>query len=342
MRQRGRIALALLVVLAAAPSSASATTTFGANLGRAPDNPYTCGSFGFQSCSWESIQLTTGESGFPPVGTGRISRVRVRVGSVTGPMQIVVEEALRQDNPADPGHPTYACCKAINLSQVFTPAPNAITTVAVNLPVRQDAAPDPNTGYYVDDHLALSVLDPNVPIPASSDGNASDGGWFPAWQLGQERCCPYGTAGFVILFNADWDPADSAPGTGGSPPGGGGGGAGGVPITLGKLVRDSTRGTARLGVTVPGAGLLRLIDAARAAGSSRAAVAKKKALIKSIKRNTKKPGKVTVKIKPSKAGKAILRKKGKLKVKVRISFTPAGGTKSTTATKKIKLKLKRN
>lgn len=339
MRQRRRIVLALLVLLAAAPSSASAATTFGANLNRVPDNPYTCGSFGFQSCSWESIQLATGESGFPPVGTGRISRVHVRVGNVTGPMQIVVEEALRQDNPADPGHPTYACCKAINVSQVFTPAPNAITTVPVNLPVRQDAAPDPNTGYYVDDHLALSVLDPNVPIPASSDPNASMSGWFPAWQPGQERCCPYGTSGFVILFNADWDPTSSAPGTGGSP--GGAGGAGGAPITLGGLVRDPTNGTGRLRVTVPGAGLLRLIDAVRAASSSNAGIAKKKARVKSVKRKTTKPGKVTLKIKPSKAGKAILRKKGKLKVKVQVSFTPTGSTTATTETKKIKLKLER-
>jgi hypothetical protein len=82
--------------------------------------------------------------------------------------------------------------------------------VDVNLPVRQDAAPDPNSGYYVDDHLALSVLAPNVPIPASSDPNASFSGWFPAWSVGQERCCPLGDAGATILFNADWSPAASA------------------------------------------------------------------------------------------------------------------------------------
>lgn len=124
-------------------------------------------------------------------------------------MQIVVEQALRQDNPGDPGHPTYACCQAINASQVFTPKANAITQIPVNLPVRQDISPDPSTGYYVDQHLSLSVLAPNVPIPASTDPNGSFGGWFPAWKVGDERAGVYGGQGAVILFNADWSPAGS-------------------------------------------------------------------------------------------------------------------------------------
>jgi hypothetical protein len=184
---------------------ADATVTFGANLNRPVASSYTCGYFGFGSCSWESVDFNTHESGFPPVGRGLISRIRVRVGAVTGPMQIVVEQALRQDNPSDPGHPHYYCCKAIRASRVFTPRRNGITTLRVRLRVRQDASPDPHTGYYVDDHLALSVLAANVPIPASYDPNASDSGWFPAWQVGQERVGPYGTAGYVILFNADWN-----------------------------------------------------------------------------------------------------------------------------------------
>jgi hypothetical protein len=199
------VLLGLAGLAGAVPPVAQATVRFGANLNRSPNSPYTCSYFGFGSCSWESIEPNTHESGFPPVGLGRISRVRVRVGAVTGRMQIVVEEALRQDNPSDPGHPNYYCCKAVRASRVFTPGRNRITTLKVSLPVRQDSAPDPHTGYYVDDHLALSVLAPNVPIPASSDPNASDSGWGPAWRVGDERAGPYGTAGYVILFNADWN-----------------------------------------------------------------------------------------------------------------------------------------
>ena len=166
----GGLAIAFATVASAVtllvPAQSSAVT-FGANLARAPDN-------------------TT------------------RVGLVTGPMQVVVEQALRQDNPGDAGHPTYACCQAINASQVFTPAANAITQIAVNLPIRQDIAPDPRNGLYTDQHLALSVLAPNVPIPANIDQNGFYGGWFPAWRVGDERAGAYGGQGAVILLSADW------------------------------------------------------------------------------------------------------------------------------------------
>lgn len=216
-RRRARVTLAALAATAALlalPGAASAVT-FGADLSRAPDNTTTCFQF-FQpfvnapSCSFESQNPSTGESGFPPVGRGIVTRVRVRVGPVTGPMQIVVEQALRQDNPSDPGHPTYACCKAIQLSQVFTPNANAITEVPVNLSVRQDISPDPASGLYVDQHLALSVLAPDVPIPAVTDPGAAYGGWVPAWTLGQERVDAWGGAGATILFNADWTSCSKA------------------------------------------------------------------------------------------------------------------------------------
>ena len=223
---RKLVPVALLVAFAVAPTSASATT-FGANLSREANSPYTCITAQtfptyLSNCSAESIDLATGESSFPPAGEGVVSAVRVKVGPTTGPMQIVEEEALRQDNPADPGHPTYACCKAIAASAVFTPSANAITTVPVNFHVKQDLAPEAS-GYYVDQHLSLSVLDPNVPIPASTDPNAGVGLWFPAWKVGEERAGSYGTAGAMILFNADWEPAGG---------GGGGGGGGNAPLTL--------------------------------------------------------------------------------------------------------------
>jgi hypothetical protein len=214
------LALACAAAVAASilvPSTASAVT-FGANLGsRAPDNPTACNDpgwfffFTFDSCSFGSQNLSTGENGFPPTGRGVITKVRVKVGPTTGPMQIVVEEALRADNPSDPGHPTYACCKAVNASHVFTPTPNTTTEQNVSLPIRQDLAPDPATGLYVDQHLVLSVLAPNVPIPANLDPNAFFGGWFPAWKVGEERTGIYGGQGAVILFNADWS---SCPGAG--------------------------------------------------------------------------------------------------------------------------------
>ncbi len=321
------------------PASASATTTFGADLNnRQPNNPNTCGSFDpgpafgyppgtFDTCSFDFNNLATGESVFPPIGQGVISKVRVKVGGTSGPMQVVVEQALRKDNPGDPGHPTYACCQAVAFSKVFSPAPGTTHTENVNLPVRQDIAPDPASGYYVDQHLALSVLARNVPIPASSDSNSYLTGWFPAWHQGDERAGGYGTSGYVILMNADWDPA-----------GGGGAGAGGRAqgIRFGKA-RALRDGTARLPITLPGPGLLGITDDRVAAAAKR----KPKARVKRVKRNIAKAGKLTVRIRPSKSGKRTLRRKHKLKVTLRVIFTPSGAKSSAQTTKRLTLKLKR-
>lgn len=201
----------ILALLGAVPASGAAVT-FGANLARPADSPFTCTNVPSNlflqptTCTGQSINPATGESTFPPAGEGIVSAVRVRVGPTTGPMQIVVEEAIRQDNPFEPGKPNYACCSVAAMSQVFTPAANAVTTVPVNFRVRQAITPDAN-GYYVGHHLALSVLSPNVPIPAAIVPNSSYGLWFPAWQApGEQRVNPAGNSGLTILMNADWDP----------------------------------------------------------------------------------------------------------------------------------------
>ncbi len=215
MKERARLglvtALMATAVILAAPSSSSAVG-FGANLGRSANNTTTCNDITwtfpyanpYTSCSFSFQDLATGETSFPPSGQGVVNSVSVKVGPTTGPMQVVVEQALRKDNPGDPGHPTYACCQAILASQVFTPAAGTTTTVPVSLAVRQDTAPDPATGYYVDQHLALSVLAANVPIPANLDPNGYLTGWFPAWSVGDERAGGYGTSGGVILLHAEW------------------------------------------------------------------------------------------------------------------------------------------
>ena len=221
---RGNLVLILAsAVLSVAPASAGAVS-FGANLDRAADNTTTCLTaqsaypfvFNDSNCSVESIDPTTGEGTSPPAGEGVVTSFRVKVGATTGPMQIAEEEALRKDNPADPGHPTYACCSLVALSPVFTPAANSITTVPVNFKTKQSLTPE-ESGYYVDDHFSLSVLDKNVPIPAAADPNAGVGIWFPAWQTpGEERAGIYGTGGAVVLISGEWEAA-----TGAAPNGGG-------------------------------------------------------------------------------------------------------------------------
>lgn len=315
--------VAAIATLGPAVPAASSAASFGANLSRPADNTTTCNDPGwfvyytFNSCSFNSQDLTTGENAFPPAGQGVVTAVRVKVGPTTGPMQIVVEQALRKDNPGDPGHPTYACCQAINASQVFTPNANAITQIPVNLPVRQDLTPDPSTGYYVDQHLSLSVLAPNVPIPASIDSNAYYGGHFPAWQVGDERADTYGGQGAMILFNADWSQSSNA-------------GPGGGAVTIGNraTVKGNKVGipiTCQLDATC--SGLLQLL------GQGALAAAKGKVpLYGSISFSVPAHKTATVTVKLNSAGRKLLRKRRSARVAAKV--TVGGATSGSAVTLK--------
>ncbi|HEY6780874.1 MAG TPA: choice-of-anchor L domain-containing protein [Thermoleophilaceae bacterium] len=108
-------------------------------------------------------------------------------------------------------------------------------------------------------------------------------------------------------------------------------------------------GSATITIQVPGPGVVTAADSG-AAGAARLATAAgkrkrtkkaKRALIKPTKATATKAGPVTLKLKPTKAGKKLLKKKHKLKVKLAITFTPTGGTPKTqvkTITIKVKQK----
>jgi hypothetical protein len=210
-----------LAVALPAPASA---VTFGADLSVAPNVDFDCtltppvGGFqvssGAETCTWWTTGRIsdTSEGHIVPYGGGTIVRARVRVGPVSGPMQFVVMRSLRHPQSlADP-----ACCFPVGASEVFVPAPNAITTVPMNVPVRNDT--DPASGINNYDHIAISVLAPGVPIPAFYTGDQSlsaptGGGFYPAYTPGTERTTGmFGVVGFQTLINADLDP--TAPGAG--------------------------------------------------------------------------------------------------------------------------------
>ncbi|MFY9265613.1 MAG: hypothetical protein WAO61_09345 [Solirubrobacterales bacterium] len=224
------VCAATLAAVLALPTSATALT-FGADLNRPANMTTDCTtvapplwpiSTGASTCTWSTTAATLSpltESSVVPAGNGLVTQVRVKVGPTTGPMQIVVMRALRHPNAApDAG---AACCKSVATSAVFTPQANAITTIDTQFAVRNDKAPDPASGVYNFDQLALSVLAAGVPIPAHSTGNYSglaDSNvvFYPAWQsVGQERADGGGMGGYVVLMNADWretqGPAPDAP-----------------------------------------------------------------------------------------------------------------------------------
>jgi hypothetical protein len=101
-------------------------------------------------------------------------------------------------------------------------------------------------------------------------------------------------------------------------------------------------GSATVTIQVPGPGVVTATESG-SAGASRLATAakkKKKALVKPAKAIATKAGPVKLKIKPTKAGKKLLKKKHKLKVKLAITFTPTGGTPKTQV-QSITIKVKK-
>lgn len=104
-------------------------------------------------------------------------------------------------------------------------------------------------------------------------------------------------------------------------------------IVVGKAKLNKKNGTAKLPVTVPGAGILTAVDARFASASSAAASAKKKRLVKSATVTATAAGTVNVPLKPTKAARKILAEKGKVKVRVSLTFTPTGGLPATTTVK---------
>lgn len=289
------LALCVLCTLAlAALAHRADAVVFGADLEqRPPNNPLGCEVAGVlefppgsgsllltgspfpSSCTWTAHGRAPdfAETLTTPV-SGTVRQVQVRVGTVTGPMQVVVYSSLAVYDPNDSTRPpAVACCQVRALSQVFTPTPNAITTVDVNLPVVAQLTPPPGTNIAQNDSLGLSVLAAGVPVPAHHTGvydalaGAPIGGIYTrALGPGEERTAPAGLAGFQLLLRADVTPTGAGPGVGGAGQEGAGsagnsgsstvkGTCAGRPATIaGTDRRDVIRGTPRRDVIAAGAG----------------------------------------------------------------------------------------
>jgi hypothetical protein len=200
---------------------------------------------GAATCTWMNVgsllNLQAGTFVAPVAGT--VTQVAVRVGPVTGPMQVVVMRAFRDFNStASP-----VCCIEVARTPPFTPTPNAVTTIATALPVRKDVVPDPINNTVTFDSLALSVLAPNVPVPAFDTGSHDPSNfaipaaavYHPAVAPNQERFISSGVGGFQVLMAADVTP---------SPTGAGPAPAGNVtaPIALARRVIAVNNGALRL------------------------------------------------------------------------------------------------
>lgn len=115
-------------------------------------------------------------------------------------------------------------------------------------------------------------------------------------------------------------------------------------FTFGKTT--SKNGTASLGLVLPNPGTVTVYDAngPKVTVASVGAAKKKKkkvALIKKTVFTAPAAGPVTIKLKPTSAGKKLLKSKGKFKVKLAIAFKANEGTLVTTQHKTITVKAKK-
>lgn len=360
--QRFAVAACVLALLAGAPASAGAVT-FGADLSNAPNATLTCGQgvpplfitgVGSPSCLWFSASPTP----YAPA-SGTVTAVHVRVGAVTGPMQVVVMRSLYQNKAGDPGHPYFACCFVERYGPVFTPDANTTTTVATSLPMTEEPTPGPEdfTTNAAGDFLALSVLAPNVPIPVFVENNNADSGFYPA-PTEQSFPAPspnplfpstnlVGNGTGQVLLSADFEAG------GGGAPGGGapapGGGAPPAPaakpapvaipsIALPKLtipVRNNTATVPIQCLVLDCTGVLNLQSAQPAGAAGKKAKKPKVVGYGTASFSLKAGASGKVKVKLNTAGRKLMKAHKQAKVWANVRFTSgAGKAKSTRVTLK--------
>lgn len=97
-------------------------------------------------------------------------------------------------------------------------------------------------------------------------------------------------------------------------------------FSRGKLTLNKAKGTGKLAINVPGPGVLKAVDAR--AATAAASAARKPKRIKAASATPIAAGAVQIPLKPTGAGRKALKAKGKLPVKLRVTFTPTGGTAS--------------
>lgn len=290
------------------------------------------------SCTWWGVDASGTWTSQTPPGHWVIDEARVRTGPRVGPMVFTVIRALRSQATKSGSPPAgLICCSVPVESQVFTPTPNTINEIPVNLPVVNTVEIIEGEPIEVVDYLGISVLSLESSLPlhgaTSGPGSTSTSSYFaPAVRAGQERLKDGSYSGVTPLVNADYQPAPATtPVPGPTNPTS-------SPFLLPgfRLLGNGTR--ARLGVNAPGPGLLRA--GLGGGGVARVSVAFRRGktgetkLLRSAKRRVKKAGKAYITVRLTRAGQARLKRRGKLKLPVEVRFEPDSG-KMVSATHKV-------
>lgn len=147
-----------------------------------------------------------------PRGNWTVTAVNVRTGARTGPMRVQIVQALRSQAqaPGNPGASGAICCTSPAQSQVFTLPPNSITTVPVNVPVRNTREIIDGEPIEVVDYIGLSLLDLSSSLPAAADPSSVASLFYPALNQGGQQLLGPSLPGALPLVSAVVCPAAGA------------------------------------------------------------------------------------------------------------------------------------
>ncbi|MBA3807050.1 MAG: hypothetical protein H0X28_01450 [Solirubrobacterales bacterium] len=346
---------AVLALGATATSAGAAQTSFGADLRAHADDPAVCGEGFFPtflaspSCTW--LSGGPGVSFYAPA-SGTVTAVRVRAGALGGQMQVLVMRSLYENKAGDPEHPYFTCCFVEAYGPVFEAKAGAVTTVTSSLAMTEQPTPPLSdvTTKAAGDLLAISILSPNVPIPALIDEKSRDAGFYPAPTPSTQAApgpAPLSASaspeGAEMLMNADFETrleAGVPSGAGGSAPSGGGGAPAGEalnPIALARrpsaavaftkvsiLVRRGVAAIALQCLALDCAGSLSL-QSVRTGGAARTAKKRPQPVSYGTARFSLKAGAVgNVRVKLNAAARRTLKRRHRLVVRASVRFTSGG------------------
>jgi hypothetical protein len=357
------IALCALSLGVALPAAAHAQVTVGAPLTVPANFPEGCESTVLPplrltipiptSCTYWGFDSAGSWTSQTPRGGWRIVRARVRTGARVGPMRFTVVRAMRsQAGTVDNGGPAgVICCTVPFESQVFTPQPNTVNQVPVNLPVVNTVEPIDGEPVEIVDYLGITLLslDSSVPFHAAPGSSSIASYIAPGLRAGGQGSMTGSLPGGVLLVNGDYvgegagqpqtplplRPPNLAPAP--------------IPPSNAFTLRPGARllaggNAARLGLGLPGAGLLRAASPARAARGAQAGAAAKrkraggrgkakrrgKPLLRPTTLRVERAGKATISVRLTRAGRKLrARRGGRLRIPVRLTFTPTGGSPAT-------------
>ena len=204
------------MVLTSAPASAAVTVgpplTSPPNVGEGCEAlvyPSLRQQFGTpDSCTFWGLDFSNRWTSQTPPGQWVVTRARVRAPQVVGPMVITAVEAMRSRSGAG----GIICCKASAESQVFTPAPNAISTIPVRVPVKSTTTIVDNEQIEVVDYLGFSMVSRagHLPLHVAQQGTPGESASVsfigPAMRAGQERLQDGSFPSITPLMNADYEP----------------------------------------------------------------------------------------------------------------------------------------